>query len=485
MNKKTVFLLAAILVFAVILRLIFFSGVGGSDDVLYTSYANQLSKDNFNFPATHHGTRLGILYPVGFLYALFGVTEFSSNILIFVTSIAGILLAFYFGKEFFSEEVGLIAAFLLSFFPLDVVFATKLLPDMPSAFFMSMGVFFFLLAEKNSSALKSKINYTLSGLSIGVAYMIRESAILIILFFLAYALFYRKFKLNYFLVFAGFAVVFIIESFIFLANTGDFLYRLHSLTSYYPTVVELDEFFGRGSFPVSLFHFPYIMFTSVQFGIFFPFILIAIFYNLKTRNKKSYPFMIWFLSLLVYLSFGTVSFTEYLLFAAIPRYLMVITFPSMILLAVFLSDKAALMRKILLPSILALLLATSLGFVYLDKGARHSIDNAKEINDYISSLDKPVYTDYRSKIILGYLSGYVNLNLEEFMHIKDGKTITDADLGSVKDSYIFVDHALIKNLLEPHPFIEFPEEIYNPPKNWVIVKKVENEEGDAILYYAP
>lgn len=485
MNKKTIFWLAVILVFAIILRVIFFGGVGGSDDVLYTSYAYHLSQGDFPFPATHHGTRLGILYPTSFLYSLFGVNEFSSNIFVFAFSIAGIMLAFYFGKEFFNEKVGLIAAFLLSFFPLDVVFATKLFPDLPSAFFMSLGVFFFLLAEKNENSFKSNVHYSFSGLSIGIAYLIRESALLILLFFLVYSLFYRKFKLNYFLIFAGFMVAFLAEAYIFFINTGDFLYRLNSLNSYYPTVVEYDRFFGRGSFPFSLLNFPYIMFTSIEFGIFYPFILTAAFYCIRSKNRRAYPFIIWFSALILYLSFGSVSIVKYLPFAAISRYLMVITFPSIILLAVFLSDKNAITRKILFPSILAMLFVTSMGFIYLNKDARHSIDNARKIHAQIESLGKPVYTDYRSKLLLEYLSGYTDKNIREFIHVEDNKTINDVDLASVKDSYIWIDRKLIKNLLDPHPFIEFSKEVSNPPKNWVVVKKISNEDGDAILYYAP
>lgn len=485
MTKKTFFLFAAILLFAVIIRLTFFSGIGASDDLLYTSYSYDLSKGDYSYPATHHGTRLGILYPTGLLYSLFGVNELTSNFFVFAASISGIVLIFYFGKEFFDEKTGLIAAFLLAFFPLDVILATKLLPDLPSAFLLSLGIFFFLAGEKQSNTAKSGMHYSFSGLSIGLAYLIRESALLIVLFFLVYAMFYRKLRYSYFLIFAGFMLIFIAESYVFWIKTGDFLYRFHSLTSYYPTVVEADRFFGRGSFPFSLLHFPYIMFTSVQFGLFFPFILIAAFYCVRTKNRKTYPFILWSLSLLLYLSFGTVSLTRYLPFAAIPRYLMVITFPSIILLSALLSDKNKLIKKIILPSALLMLFVTSIGFIYLDNDARHSIDNARKIHVQIESLNKPLYTDYRSKLLLEYLSGYKNKNIKNFIHVEGNKSIADVDLASVHDNFIWIDNKLIRNLMEPHPFIEFPKEIFSPPRNWVVVKKINNDDGDGILYYAP
>ena len=94
--------------------------------------------------------------------------------------------------------------------------------------------------------------YLLSGIFIGMAYSFRETAVLIALFFGAYALFYRKIKLNYLYIFIGFMVVFSFESALFLINTGDPFYRYHSLSENYENVAESSGFFGRGSFPFSL-----------------------------------------------------------------------------------------------------------------------------------------------------------------------------------------------------------------------------------------
>ena len=143
-ERKTFAFLILVLLFALLLRLVFFSGISASDDLEYTHLAYQMSKNEFSFPATHHATRLGIIYPVSVLYGFFGVSEYSSVVFPLLVSIVGIVLIFYFGKLFFNEKVGLIAAFLLSFFPLDVVLATKLLSDIPSAFFLSLSIFLFL-----------------------------------------------------------------------------------------------------------------------------------------------------------------------------------------------------------------------------------------------------------------------------------------------------------------------------------------------------
>jgi len=91
--------------------------------------------------------RIGIIYATALSYSIFGVNDFSSVLFVLLTSLGSIILIFYFGKLLFDEKAGLMAAFLLSFFPLDIAYSTKLLTDLPSAFFMALGslvfIFFF------------------------------------------------------------------------------------------------------------------------------------------------------------------------------------------------------------------------------------------------------------------------------------------------------------------------------------------------------
>ena len=485
MNRKTLIWLIAIIAFGFILRLIFFSGIATSDDLLYTSYAYDMSKDSYSFPERHQGTRLGLVYSVSVFYKLFGINDISSVLFVFLTSIAGIILIYCFGKTFFNEKVGLVSAFLLSFFPLDVIFATKLLSDLPSAFFLSLGVFFFLFGEKTASSLKTKISYLASGLFIGIAYLIRETALIVLIFFIAYAVFYKKARLNYLFIFLGFIPIFLIESYIFLINTGDFLFRYHILSAY-SNVAASYGFFGRAALPYSLFYYPYIILTSLgKLGIFYPFMLVSIIYAAICKKKGAYPLIIWLISLLLYLSFGTTSLTSYIPFFATPRYLMIITFPGILLLAYFLTDMAKAKRKLIAPLILGILLITSIGFVYLDKDGRQSTDNLKSIYPFISQLDKPVYTDARTKMALEYLSGYSkDIELKELNLWSTEKNI-DADLKSIREEYILINYKMIKGIVMAHPDIKFPEEVHNLPEDWIVIKKLGATAEDTVLYYAP
>ncbi|MBI2135159.1 glycosyltransferase family 39 protein [Candidatus Woesearchaeota archaeon] len=484
---KSLIWLALIILFGIALRLYFFSGIGASDDLGYTKYAYDLSQDDYAFPGTHQGMRLFFLYSVSFMYGLFGVNDFSSVFPVLLFSIAGMILIFYFGRFLFGEKVGLLSAFLLSFFPLDVIFATRLVSDLPSAFFIGLGVFLFLLGERCQKKLKMNLSYILSGLFIGIAYTFRETAVLIVLFFGAYAIFYRKIKLNYLYILAGFIVVFSFESILFMLNTGDPFYRYHSLSQNYEDVVESSGFFGRGSFPSSLVHYPYLLFTSSQFGLFFPFIFIALVYSILLRKKETYPLIIWFSVLLLYISFGSTSLSSYLPFAGVPRYLFPVIFPGIMLLSYFLLSNEEVIRKALMPSIILMLFAASIGFIYLEQDTKQVTQNLASLYPAVSDLDKPLYTDKRSKAVLGYLSGYKgDIEIKEFdVQTDAGKPMHD--LSKIRDAYVLVDKNIIQAVKEAHPFMEFSfqEEVFNPPAKWVIIKEAGKDQKSAALYYIP
>lgn len=292
-------------------------------------------------------------------------------------------------------------------------------------------------------------------------------------------------KRDYFFILIGLSTGFILESIIFYINTGDFLFRFNALTYNYYSVAESSEFFGRGSFPFLLLNYPYIMFTSTNVGIFYPFIFIALFYIVAFRKKEAYPLFIWFIPVLLYLSFGTLSLTSYVPFAAVPRYLSIVTIPAILILAFFLMDNTPIIRKVVMPATILILLVTSLGFIYLDSDSRNSTDNLKSIYPIVKEIKKPIYTDERSKVVFDYLSKYSKeLDIKEFNSFVDYENIPPINLSRVNDAYVLVNNKLIRGVMEAHPFDDFelPEEITDIPKEWVVIKKIGKE---TTLYYIP
>ena len=99
-SGNTGLLLVLILLCGLVLRSVFFSGMGTSDDLAYSMYAANIGKGIDSESVLTLSTRLGIIYPTALSYKLFGINDFSSVVFVLITSLASIILIFYFGKLF-------------------------------------------------------------------------------------------------------------------------------------------------------------------------------------------------------------------------------------------------------------------------------------------------------------------------------------------------------------------------------------------------
>jgi len=115
-RNKNRLILISIIVLALIIRILFYTGIGTSDSMAYTEYANNYKVGKLTYNSGHSPFRIGILIPVSILYNLFGVNEFTSNILILLISLGMIILAYSTGKLLFNEKTGLLASLFPLFF---------------------------------------------------------------------------------------------------------------------------------------------------------------------------------------------------------------------------------------------------------------------------------------------------------------------------------------------------------------------------------
>ena len=101
--NNTYFLLFIIAVFGLALRLIFFTGMGISDSLIYSQAANDIGTLN----ADTLSTRLGLVIVTSISYDIFGINDFSAVLFVLLTSISTIILIFYFGRLLFNEKIGI------------------------------------------------------------------------------------------------------------------------------------------------------------------------------------------------------------------------------------------------------------------------------------------------------------------------------------------------------------------------------------------
>jgi hypothetical protein len=194
---------------------------------------------------------------------------------------------------------------------------------------------------------------------------------------------------------------------------------------------------------------------------------------LARKKKETYILLFWFIPLLLYLSFGSSSFTQYLPFIAKARYLTIITIPGILLLAFFLVGKGHFIKRVAM-SLALILLLTSVVSVYLRED-RNLLDNLNIVSPYLKGLDKPIYMDSRSIKVLDYILKYKN----EI----DARRYT-TDLKIIKDAYILVNKDMIRRLKESNNNTKFPVEIDNPLENWKITKEIGKGENRIIIYFA-
>ena len=457
-----------------------------SDSVGYAGYANMLAKNEPIEETHYNGLRLGILFPVSLLYNIFGVNEFSSNILILLISLSSIILIYKFGKLLFNDKVGLLSAFLLSFFPWDVVYATQLLTDLPAAFFVAVSIYFFLKSEMIRDSAKSNIYCLFSGLWLGIAFLTKELYLIIGLFFISYILYKKKIKIKYFWIALGFILIFSFELIFFFNTTGDPFYKYSAISAYWTPVLSVTNHYVREDFPSALFHYFYLIFTDDFLVIFYSLIFIAIVYCIVNKKKETYTLLFWFIPVFFYLNFGSISIAKYILIPASPRHLFILSIPAILLLSFFLLQRDQIIKRILMPSMLILLLTTSVGNVYVSE-FRFSVDDEKEAYNYLKTLpNKQIYTDYKTIRIFNYLSGFKSNNTKSFHNYEflDPENTYALNLSKAKDSYVVINWNLINFFVSSKKGIELPDEIYNIPENWILKKEIGKGKDKIMIYYA-
>lgn len=187
------FWLILVIVFAIFLRYNYFIGLNLNDDLCYVNLAHDVVEGRFKPNGWIFAVRHMMHYPIAFFFWVFGVSDFSASLYILLCSLGGILVTFYIGKTLFNEKIALLAAFFMSFFPIDVVYSTTLVPDIPVALFMGLSVCLFLYGEKYGNS----VYYFLCGVSIGLAWLIKGLALLILLFFPTYFLLDKVFNFRF------------------------------------------------------------------------------------------------------------------------------------------------------------------------------------------------------------------------------------------------------------------------------------------------
>jgi len=270
----------------------------------------------------------------------------------FVLSVFTLLLVYTSAAHFFGYRAGLIAAALLGVTPMELGSATKLLPDMPAAFYAALGVTVIALVDRSAAERRSALFWggCLGGVSFGLSWLCKEAISFLAPFCLAYMAI--SFKGNarraLFLwtgVAAGALGVLLGEMVAYLSVTGDPLFRFREIERNYR---ELENgFFTEGSdfgwqegesyaraFAKRLLVSGPAMLLLDQAFLLLPMIgLIAAFHGWYSKDRSLLVPSLWLVTLLLMFNFASTSLSSYMPIALFHRYFHMIIFPSVVLVA--------------------------------------------------------------------------------------------------------------------------------------------------------
>ena len=171
MSREALSALVSILLLALALRIAFFTGLQVGDDIVYSRIALDRLEGRVQF-ANIHETRLGFLLPIVASYALFGPGEVPLVLYNLLCSVGLAGVAFLLARRFFGDRAGAIAGTLTALHPNLVFFATECHTDTPVAFWQALAVLAAVLGGIRPAAL--------AGLSLGWAYLHKESALFVL-----------------------------------------------------------------------------------------------------------------------------------------------------------------------------------------------------------------------------------------------------------------------------------------------------------------
>lgn len=483
-NIKPEIWLVFIIIFALFLRLNFFIGLNWSDDVNYVYLANQILRGEYR-PSYMVSLRLMMIYPLAFFFYLFGISNFTAVLYPLICSISSIILIFYLSKIFFNnEKIGLISAFLLSVFPLDVNYSTWIMPDVPLSFFIGLSVLFFIKGEmsKNVTFLNIKKRYLffiLSGIVVGLSYLIKLPGLIIFLFYFTAWIYFsikqRKIRLDFLLIILGFLMITTLEGVFYYITTKDPLLQYHSGFEYFSEKERL-----KYEFNTRFDYYPKVMFNLdnqnkymwnngyTYFGPFFYIVILSIFYFIYKKDANSLIIILWLFSIFLYMQFGTMSIKEYIPMHRLDRHLTVLTIPSILIVSRFIYLDYKNKIKFFISITITVLLIVS--FIYYSKNITRMQKAASEDMILLYELfkdlpKKKIYSDYGTN---GHLMFYF-----KFTRNEDFKYVMNLKCDEIKDSYVIVNAT--RGWLDMENFKkELPLCVKNPPQNWKIIKVIES-----------
>jgi hypothetical protein len=347
---------------AAVVRLIFFTGHALGDDVFYASQAMAFADKHGWPPAPYHWyTRIGLTGPTAAVIALWGPVPAAFVAIPFAASLASVWLSFRVAMDVADLEFATMVGVLHAFYPLELIYATHLFPDVPVGVLCAVSLYAWwrsLRADDPRWALAS-------GALLGTAYLVRETAFMCAPVFVAFLLYYRSPRLVRLvpICILPFAAIMAAECLLYWVSAGDMMYRWRSMALQQDNPANIS-LVAASAFGGGFWSDPLLMTVSSQdFG---PFLLVAAAGVWRARASRAATVVaLWLAVGFLWTYYGTTVPWRWMPLQRDPRYAAFLTTPAVIMAAYAL---AGLQRRARTAAVVCLALL-GLACAAADQGA--------------------------------------------------------------------------------------------------------------------
>ncbi len=334
--RNEFFAICALFITALLLRLLSYTGIIGSDDLGYSHFAQQVSAGTYHLFPHHYAIRYGIILPLGLLYHLFGVHEWTTVMLpILCSSITPPLLVLITCGIFPNCRVPWISGILLLTFPVDTHYGAIMVPEPVMQAMALISLMLLLEAERLNSSVMGMI----AGLGLGFSYLAKEPGLIIGGAFLVFLVVSERFKLAG-VVLIGMLFVIGSECLWYITQSGDLFFRTHALAAHNrsPEVLEANR---NLTYRLLKGYLRMMLVPNMDFGLHSLLALACVGMASTMRQiRRQSGFLLvvlWAALPFLYLDFGSSSLTSYIALPMAPRYIGIVFTPLFCLAALIVS----------------------------------------------------------------------------------------------------------------------------------------------------
>ncbi|MBI5115434.1 glycosyltransferase family 39 protein [Candidatus Poribacteria bacterium] len=459
-----------VILIALAMRLLFYTGPIGSDDHDYYLGAYEVYKGTYHPSDNYWKNRFGMLLPIAASYELFGTNEFAAAVWPMACSLAAVVVCYALGKFLVDKRTGLLGALLLAFYPLDIHYSGMILPDIPLSFLMAASALAFLRACQSEKY--GPILFFVSGLMLAIAYSCRSMAIIIGPFLLMYVAFFRKkMSLSYLLFAAGFLTIIFSEGIYYYLNG---LSPLHNLRLNANAAIAVNS---SGECSTSQSYYPQAVFQNLTvFGPYFFLFLPAMAFSLIKRERGALILLTWAGTILLILQFGFVSISPLIPLLKVRKFLIFTNVPLALLAAWALMKLSGRLRLSIVVAIIGVSIYLILPYNYWANGTPETSGaNVRKVVAYLKQLPpKPVYADLRTAAMLMLVSGF-EMKLDQF---RDLYEVTSPQ--ELKNCYVVINKFYAR-FDTANPYARVPYFVANYPMGVPAYWRAKDFELSAVL----